>query len=608
MDPTAPPSPASSQHDPYNLQELASHNAATSYPRDMVNPQHHMISLPPSRYSTPPIQSRPGEFGSPDHTGRSATAPLSGYGNQPGQQSPSPYGPLPDEIQEMQSRGPIRTQPYGTPATSPPTPKRRSVRVATRHRLPGGDESSGRNSPEPESPRRKAKSRNRSASDLSVSRPLSELAVEMGVEVDDMHKYVTRSVEERRQEIDRVGIKDRGRIKRPMNSFMLYRKAYQAMTKKYCGQDNHQVVSRVCGDSWRHLESDEFKAEFERLAKLDRAGHKAAWPDYKFKPAKPRGKKGKDGDEDDDPNWTFRRVHREEDPAFQESFGGYMSREHTPSMGLQSDMPSRHTSPPARYRRFGGSPESHSTYQPQRYMSGSPYSQPMGLHAAPDFDFNTAPGGLPFRGYTGRGEPHMHAGQSSHMVLAYDGLVGGGGGGDLINHHGLPDRHSPAPAHDEGLMYSPSDLLPDGEGSFANGAGNYHVAPYQQQQQQQQQYPQQHYSQHHQPRHQPQFYGQGHHSLAGREQGLQQSGRQASEPPLVDPSLLGPAGDMAAATASAPSGYAPSSFDARGKAEQQHMVAPDLDALGGLNETLMGGGAHGFDEWEITDWPAEGSH
>ncbi|KAL8419472.1 hypothetical protein RB594_002620 [Gaeumannomyces avenae] len=576
MDPTGPPSPALSQHDPYNLQELANHNAATSYPRDMVDLQRDMISLPPSRYSTPPIQSRPGAFGTP------ATAPSSGYGNRPGQQDPSPYGPLPDEIQEMQSRDQLRTQPYGTPATSPPTPKRRSTRVAaSRHRLPAGDDSSGRGSPEPESPRRRKapKSRDRPAGDLSVTRPLSELAVEMGIEVEDMHAYVTRSTEERHQEIDRTGTKDRGRIKRPMNSFMLYRKAYQLMTKKYCGQDNHQVVSRVCGDSWRHLESDAFKAGFERLAKLDRAGHKAAWPNYKFQPAKPRGKKGKDADEDDDPTWTFKRVHREEDPAFQEVFGGYMSREHTPSMMGMSDMPSRHTSPPA--------PQYSRQYQAQRYMSSSPYPQPLGLHAtaASDFDFNAGPGGLSsIRGYAGRGEqqPHMHAGQGAHMGLTYDGL---------------PTRHSPAPAHDEGLMYSPSDLLPD-------GAGNFHAAaPYQQQQQQQyghQQYGQQHYSQHHQPRHhQPQqFYGgQGHHHAL--------AGRQASEPPLVDPSLLAPS---AADATVAPSGYAPSSFDARGKAEP-HAMAPELDALSGLNETLMGGGgAHGFDEWEITDWPVEGGH
>lgn len=108
MDPTAPPSPAPSQHDTHNLQELVNHNAATSYPREMTNLPHHTLSLPPSRYSTPPIQSGPGgESGSPGHADFGLSLPPSGYGHQPQYGSdlnPSPYGPLPDEIQETQSR------------------------------------------------------------------------------------------------------------------------------------------------------------------------------------------------------------------------------------------------------------------------------------------------------------------------------------------------------------------------------------------------------------------------------------------------------------------------------------------------------------------------
>ncbi|KLU87542.1 hypothetical protein MAPG_06541 [Magnaporthiopsis poae ATCC 64411] len=593
----------------------------------MTSLPHHTLSLPPSRYSTPPIQSGPsGESGSPGHADFGLSLPQPGYGNQPQYGSdlnPSPYGPLPDEIQEMQSRDAARTQPYGTPATSPPTPPRRSVRAAAKRKLPVGFDDSENNSPEPESPRRRKTTKNKAApKDLVINKPLSELAVEMGVEVEDMHKYVTRSVQERHEEIDRMGVKDRGRIKRPMNSFMLYRKAYQAMTKKYCGQDNHQVVSRVCGDSWRHLESDEFKAEYERYAKLDRSGHKAAWPDYKFKPAKPRGKKAKDDDDDDDdPNWTFRRVHRDEDPAIQGDGFGPMSRAHTPSMVVgMSDHLSRHASPSGQqYRRYGSSPASHaSPYQShQRYMSGSPYPQPpLTLHGGvSDFDFGGGadPGPpMSFRGYhpaaARGGEPGSHMpsrldmahmqqqGQSSHMAsLAYDGLSGGAGAGDHMlhhhhhhHHHGLPDRHSPVPVHDDGLIYSPSDLLPGG-----GGDGSFHaVAP----PHQPQQYGQQHYQQ--PPRHlqqlQEQFYGQSYlrnqFAVGQKQQPEQlqlQSSRQASEPPLVDPSLLDP-------------------LDAA--ADHHHLVAPELGALGGLNETLMAGGHHGFDEWEITDWPAEGEH
>lgn len=79
------------------------------------------------------------------------------------------------------------------------------------------------------------------------------------VPVVDIDAYVNRSAETRRQEVEEG--KNPGKVKRPMNSFMLYRKAYQNRTKSWCLQNNHQIVSQVCGDSWP-LEPENVRAQF----------------------------------------------------------------------------------------------------------------------------------------------------------------------------------------------------------------------------------------------------------------------------------------------------------------------------------------------------------
>ncbi|KAF4636955.1 hypothetical protein G7Y89_g1133 [Cudoniella acicularis] len=104
------------------------------------------------------------------------------------------------------------------------------------------------------------------------------------VPVADIETYVNRSAEERRKEVEEGKIP--GKVKRPMNSFMLYRKAYQNRTKDWCLQNNHQVVSQVCGDSWP-LEPEEVKEQFNEWARIERINHQNAHPGYKFSPTKP---------------------------------------------------------------------------------------------------------------------------------------------------------------------------------------------------------------------------------------------------------------------------------------------------------------------------------
>lgn len=118
-----------------------------------------------------------------------------------------------------------------------------------------------------------------------MEKPLSELAKNCKeVPVDDIQAYVNRPIEVRLKEVAEG--KEPGKIKRPMNSFMLYRKAYQHITKYWCEKNNHQVVSQVCGDSWP-LEPDSVKRQFSDWAQIERHNHQSAHPGYKFSPSKP---------------------------------------------------------------------------------------------------------------------------------------------------------------------------------------------------------------------------------------------------------------------------------------------------------------------------------
>lgn len=112
--------------------------------------------------------------------------------------------------------------------------------------------------------------------------PLSELTADfIAVPVRDMEAFVNRPLPARLEEAR----KKNGYISRPMNSFMLYRSAYQERTKAFCNETNHQAVSTIVGESWA-IEPESVKAKYNRLAVTERDNHQAAHPDYKFRPAK----------------------------------------------------------------------------------------------------------------------------------------------------------------------------------------------------------------------------------------------------------------------------------------------------------------------------------
>jgi hypothetical protein len=147
-----------------------------------------------------------------------------------------------------------------------------------------------------------------------LDRPMSELTKASSIPIADIETYVHRSSDVRRQEIE-TG-KNPGRVKRPMNAFMLYRKAYQQRAKEWASQHNHQIVSRVCGMSWP-LEPEHVRQQFKSWADTERDNHQKAHPNYKFTPAKPHKPPPKfeggfdersDGSDLEDYNWAGSRM------------------------------------------------------------------------------------------------------------------------------------------------------------------------------------------------------------------------------------------------------------------------------------------------------------
>lgn len=146
---------------------------------------------------------------------------------------------------------------------------------------------------------KKRKGRERSDKDkVILEKPLSAMGEEWKQSMIEIEAYINRPAEVRKNETD-SDRKQPGRVKRPMNSFMLYRKAFQNHTKAYCEHNNHQVVSKVCGASW-DMEPENIRKQFAEWAKQERANHQQAHPGYKFAPAKPNKAVKRKHDSDDE--------------------------------------------------------------------------------------------------------------------------------------------------------------------------------------------------------------------------------------------------------------------------------------------------------------------
>ncbi|KAI8961732.1 hypothetical protein F5Y11DRAFT_217832 [Daldinia sp. FL1419] len=282
------------------LQQLIQHNATAP----SVEVHSHINSNPPSRYSSPtptsqqrrePLQQQQHQMAMPiyDHP----TSYNSGYQQQNYQIEPSPYPQLPDTGSSLTPHN-----AYSTPASSPPTPlqtdgiRTRSGRAINRTRegtpmmssrgLKRGSPMSGG---EGAGAKKKKKTKGQDDPPVELSAPLSELVRDITTVQDtNIEEYVNRGADVRQKEVRES--KD-GKVKRPMNAFMLYRKSYQNRAKEWRKHDNHQVISRICGVSWA-MEPRSLKDKFDAYSKIERTNHGIAFPDYKFAPAKAKNKKG----------------------------------------------------------------------------------------------------------------------------------------------------------------------------------------------------------------------------------------------------------------------------------------------------------------------------
>ncbi|RGP63825.1 hypothetical protein FLONG3_9793 [Fusarium longipes] len=277
----------------------------TSQTQDTMSPEQSFAGYQyTTRYSTPVREDDSSVYEPSTVYSQRSDVSFTGYTGGLGITS-HPYGPLPDEI------GYNKTHLPYTPEASPSAPCQTSDAITTRSGISIAKKSLITRSPAVKSGRVQKRSRAEKAKNASsiLSKPLSEAAKDRPeIHVADIETFVNRSTETRLSETSRN--KKAGQIKRPMNAFMLYRKAYQEVAKTQCSQNNHQHVSKVCGAAWV-LEPVQIKEAFDQWARIERVNHQRAHPGYKFMPSKPR-KTRRDGDgdaeySDNDSDWNGRR-------------------------------------------------------------------------------------------------------------------------------------------------------------------------------------------------------------------------------------------------------------------------------------------------------------
>lgn len=118
--------------------------------------------------------------------------------------------------------------------------------------------------------------------DLEV--PLSVWGADNNVQPQDVADFATRDIDQR---ITRA-LKD-GYVKRNLNIFFLYKRAYSRVAQAWLTQ-YHPSMSKtqpplvtLVGESWKK-ESAGFKSYYNKFSEQEREGLKNAFPDYKYKP------------------------------------------------------------------------------------------------------------------------------------------------------------------------------------------------------------------------------------------------------------------------------------------------------------------------------------
>lgn len=140
------------------------------------------------------------------------------------------------------------------------------------------------NSPLPSKSRRNKNTTGRATrhafSKPALSRPLSELTKTMAnVPIKDMHLWVHRPIEARREEA-----KLAGKVGRPINAFILYRSAYAEGAKRCAEEDHQNTISIITALSW-NMETPDVRNKYDNLAQTEKAQHAKAHPTYRYTPA-----------------------------------------------------------------------------------------------------------------------------------------------------------------------------------------------------------------------------------------------------------------------------------------------------------------------------------
>ena len=242
----------------------------------------------------------------------------------------------------------------------------------------------------------------------------------------DAEAYIRRPKELREEEWRNR--RDFPKMPRPVNVFLLYRRAVSERAKKYAGVTNHQVVSKVAGASWKN-ESEEVKDLFNHYAELEKEFHDKAFPDYKFNPKKTQSTKSKgrgkgdgieESDGDDDPEYTERTSTRKKKARIEmkqmnrTEQGGPHTWQYAPQYQLNSQSPIPNPLPyptNPRYVPHGGYPEQvHTGYDPGYDIGDFQATPQMGLLASSVSTQIGLPGGNHdlLLGHTGLVEHAIH--------------------------------------------------------------------------------------------------------------------------------------------------------------------------------------------------------
>jgi hypothetical protein len=138
----------------------------------------------------------------------------------------------------------------------------------------------------------------------SLPAPLSELNEYAHIPLVNIDTFVRRDAATRQAEVEaRRSLGDRA--PRPSNAFMLYRKCYNARAAAVCKgvmrsrwREEQQSVSAICGMSWQR-ETAAVTEKFSKWAELEKAGHREAYPDWRYSRAPKKRSKSSKGKEEE---------------------------------------------------------------------------------------------------------------------------------------------------------------------------------------------------------------------------------------------------------------------------------------------------------------------